>query len=123
MPTQLRNKFTVIAATGLLTLMLTSAPARAHHDHDIVAPLIAGFALGALVNYDHGSGHYYRYQYQRQGHYRQRSGHGSGHRSEHGYSHGYRKYYQKSHSSYGHYSQKRRHSSSHGDYYKPRRKH
>jgi uncharacterized protein YgiB involved in biofilm formation len=119
MSTQIRNKFTVVAATVLLTLMLTIAPARAHHDHDFVAPLIAGFVLGALVNYDHSSRHYYHYQHQRHGHYRQ----GSGHRSGHGYSHGYRKHYQKSHSSYGHYSKKRRHNSSHGGYYKPRRKH
>jgi len=52
MSTQIRNKFTVVAAAGLLTLTIT--PARAHHDHDFVAPLIAGFALGALVNYDRG---------------------------------------------------------------------
>ncbi len=93
MATQIRNKFTVLAATGLLTLMLTSAPARADHDHNIAAPLIIGLALGALVNYGHSSRHYYHYQHQRQGHYRQPSGHGPGH------------------------------SSSHGDYHKPRRKH
>jgi len=78
MSTQIRNKFTVVAATVLLTLMLTIAPARAHHDHDFVAPLIAGFALGALVNYDHSSRHYYHYQHQRHGHYRQAPATGPG---------------------------------------------
>ena len=122
MSIQIRNKFSVLAATSLLTLMLMSAPASAHHDHDIVVPLIAGFALGALVNYGHSSQHYYHYHYQRQGHYHQPSRHGSGHRSGHGKSHGYRKHYHKRHSSHGHYGQKRRHSSGHGAY-KPWRKH
>ena len=79
MSTQIRNKFTVVAAAGLLTLTLTITPARAHHDHDFVAPLIAGFALGALVNYDRGSRHYYHYRYQRHGHYSQKRRHSSSH--------------------------------------------
>ena len=98
MATHIRNKFTVLATTSLLTLMLTSAPARAHHDHNIAAPLIVGFALGALVNYGHSSRHYYHYQHQRQGHYRQPSGHGLGHSS----GHGRLKHYQKSHGNYDH---------------------
>lgn len=123
-----RNKLLLIAASGLLTLMLASVPARADHDHDIVAPLVMGFALGALVNYGHSSQHYYRYQYQRHGH----SGHGSGHRSGHGSGHnsghGYRSQYSNGHyskgpSSHGRYSQKRRHNSNRDGHHTSRRKH
>ena len=47
--TQSRKKLAVLAATGLVTLMLASTTARANHDQDIVTPLIAGFALGLLT--------------------------------------------------------------------------
>jgi hypothetical protein len=115
-----RNKLLLIAASGLLTLMLASVPARADHDHDIVAPLVMGFALGALVNYGHSSQHYYRYQYQRHGH----SGHGSGHSSGHGYRSQYSNgHYSKGPSSHGRYSQKRRHSSNRDGRQTSRRKH
>jgi hypothetical protein len=118
---QPRNKLAVVAATGLVMLALVSTSARANHDHanhnhDVVTPLVAGFALGALLNYGHSSHHYYRYQYQRHGH----SGHGSGH----GYSGGHRtnSHYQKSYSK-GQYGHKQRHSSSRGNRHTPRRKH
>ena len=113
-----RNKLLAIAASGLLALMLTSTALRAHQDHGVVAPLVAGFALGALVNYGHSSHHYY--QYQRHGHYRQGSGHGSGHgyRSQQSSGH-----YSKGHSSHGRYSHKRRYSSGRGGHYNSRRKH
>ncbi len=114
-----RIKLLVIAASGLLALILTSAPLRAHQDDGFVAPLVAGFALGALVNYGHSSHHYYRYQYQRQGHYRQRSGHRSGHKS----GHGYRSQQGNGHYSHDRYSHKRSFSSGRGGHYNSRRKH
>ena len=114
-----RNKLAVMAVTGLVTLALASTSARANHDHYVVTPLVAGFALGALFNYGHSSHHYYRYQYQRHGH----SGHGSGHRSGHGYSgHHYNSHYKKSYSQ-GNYGHKPRHTSSRGNRHTPRRKH
>ncbi len=88
-------------------------------DISVVAPLVAGFALGALVNYGHSSHHYYRYQYQRQGHYRQRSGHRSGHKS----GHGYRSQQGNGHYSHDRYSHKRSYSSGRGGHYNSRRKH
>ena len=110
-----RKKLAVMAATGLVTLILASTPARANHDHDIVTPLVAGFALGALLNYGGSSHHYQRYQYQRHGHYR----HGSGH----GYSNHRNKIHDKrGHNNHGQYSHKKRYSSSQGGYYTPRHK-
>ena len=117
--TQSRKKLAVMAATGLVTLMLASTPARANHDHDIVTPLVAGFALGALLNYGGSSHHYQRYQYQRHGHYRHGSGHGSGH----GYSNHRNNIHDKrGHDNHGQYSHKKRYSSSRGGYYTPRHK-
>jgi uncharacterized protein YgiB involved in biofilm formation len=113
--TQSRKKLAIMAATGLVTLMLASTPARANHDNDIVAPLIAGFALGALLNYGGSTHHYQRYQYQRYGHYRQGSGHGYD-------SHRHNSHYKKGHNSYGQYSHQPRYSSSQGGYYTPRHK-
>jgi hypothetical protein len=115
-----RNKLLLMAASGLITLMLASAPARADHDHNVVAPLVVGFALGALVNYGHSSHHYYRYQYQRHGHSGNRSGHRSGHGYRSQYSNGH---YNKGHSSQGRYSQKRGHRSSRDVHQTSRRKH
>jgi hypothetical protein len=121
-----RNTLLAIAASGLLALMLTSTTLRAHQDHGVVAPLVAGFALGALVNYGHSSHHYY--QYQRHGHYRQGSGHGSGYKSGRKSGHGYRSqqssgHYSEGHSSHGRYSHKRSYSSGRGGHYNSRRKH
>jgi len=117
-----RNKLAVMAATGLLTLMLASTSARASHDHNLLPPLVAGFALGALVNYGHSSHHYYRYQYQRHGY--GYSGHGSGHRSGHGYSNHHRYgHHKRSYSSQGQYGHKPRYSSSRGKGHSSRRKH
>ena len=120
-----RNKLLVIAAGALMTLMLSSTAVRAHHDHAVIAPLVAGFALGALVNYGHSSHHYYRYQYQKHGHYHRRSGHQSGHGYRSQNSNGsYRKrYYSEGYGSHDRYSQKRRHSSNREGHYTPRRKH
>ena len=114
-----RIKLLVIAASALLALMLTSTALRAHQDHGVVAPLVAGFALGALVNYGHSDHHYYRYQYQRHGHFRQGSGHDSGHKS----GHGYRSHHSNGHYSQDHYSHKRSYSSGRGGHYNSRRKH
>lgn len=119
-----RNTLLAIATSGLLALMLTSTALRAHQDHGVVAPLVAGFALGALVNYGNSSHHYYQYQYQRHGHYRQGSGHRSGYRSGHGYrSQQSNAHYSKGHSSHGRYSHKRSYSSGRGGHYNSRRKH
>jgi hypothetical protein len=120
-----RNTLLAIAASGLLALMLASTTLRAHPGHGVVAPLVAGFALGALVNYGHSSHHYYQYQYQyqRHGHYRQRSGHGSGYKSGHNSGHGYRSQQSNGHYSHGRYSDKRSYSSSRGGHYNSRRKH
>ena len=134
MPAQQRNKLAVVATTSLVILALASTSVRANHDHanndyDVVTPLVAGFALGALLNYGHSSHHYYRYQYQRHGY----SGHGPRHGSGHGYSghgsgHGYssqhnKSHYKKSYSSQGPSGHKQRHSSSRGKSHTPRRKH
>jgi hypothetical protein len=115
-----RNKLLLMAVSGLMILMLASAPARADHDQNVVAPLVVGFALGALVNYGQSSHHYYRYQYQRHGHSGNRSGHRSGHGYRSQYSNGH---YSKGHSSQGRYSQKRRHGSSRDGHHTSRRKH
>jgi hypothetical protein len=121
---QPRNKLAVMASVGLVMLALVSTSARANHDQDVVTPLVAGFALGALLNYGHSSHHFYRYQYQRHGHSRHGSGHRSGHGSGHGYgSHYTNSHYKKSHSSHGNYGHKPRHSSNRGSYNAPRRKH
>ncbi len=118
-----RNTLLAIATSGLLALMLTSTALRAHQDHGVVAPLVAGFALGALVNYGNSSHHYYQYQYQRHGHYRQRSGHGSGYKSGHKSVHRYRSQQSSGHYSHGRYNHKRSISSSRGGHYHSRRKH
>jgi hypothetical protein len=123
MPIQQRKKLAVMAVTSLIALVLASTSARANHDHDVVTPLVAGIALGALLNYGHSSHHYYRYQYQRHGNSRHGSSHRSGHGSGHGYSgHNNNGHYKKSYSSQGHNGHKQRHNSSRGNRHTPRRK-
>jgi hypothetical protein len=88
------NKLRMMAAASVVVFALASAPANAHHGHDILGPAVAFIALGALFHHGH-HGHY--------GHY--------GHRRHYGH---YRPHQYKRH---------RRHSHSHGGYHKPRRKH
>jgi hypothetical protein len=91
------NKIRALAAAALVALAVTSAPAKASHESDIIAPLAAIVVLGALVNHQHHG--YYRYSYQSR----------------------YRPYYG---SHYGsHYEPYRRHSHSHGGYREPHYKH
>ena len=109
------NKLQMMAVASLLALAAASTPANANHDHGVVAPLVTGFALGALAY--HGHSHYQQHHY-----YRYRS-------------HGYRQYRsaQQGHGHYGHksrqsysqggYHQRPRHSHSKGGYHQPRRKH
>jgi len=62
------SKFRVMAATGLVVMVLASAPANANHGHNYVAPLAAFIAFSAFVHNNNHSNH-------RHGH-----GHGYGHR-------------------------------------------
>ena len=82
------NGFYPAAAAGVLLLALAfaSVPAKAHHDADIVAPLAAFIAFGALLHH----GHHHRHH--RHGH------HGYGHRPHH------RPYRRHSHSHGGYYN-------------------
>lgn len=70
------NKIRIIAVASLLTLASTSAPVKAHHGHDYVAPLAAFIAFGALLHHSHHRHHYHRYH-----------GHGHGHGHGHSYKH------------------------------------
>ncbi len=109
------NKLQTMAAASLLALTLASAPARANHGHDVVVPLVTGFALGALAYSGHSryrQHHYYRYQ--RHG-YR---------RYQHSpYGHGYYGHQSRRNYSQGGYRHQPRYSSSHGGYHGSRRKH
>ena len=101
------------AAIVLLTAAIATASgaARADHDVDIVTPLVTLFAVGALLNYDHGAHHYrHYYHYRRHGHYPRHRYHGHKHRA-----HGY---YRKRHSNHGYYHKPRRRSHSHGGYHR-----
>jgi hypothetical protein len=70
-----------MAATSLVVFALASAPAGAHGGHNIVAPLAAFIAFGALMHHNHD--HHYGYKRRHHGH-----GHGHGHHRRHSYSHG-----------------------------------
>jgi hypothetical protein len=87
------NKIRVLAVAGLVAVSFASAPAKAHHDHGIVAPMAALIVLGAMVHHsNHGNhGNYRRYD----NHYRP-------------------------HHNHNHH---RRHSDSHGGYHNPKRNH
>ncbi len=82
-------KFRNLFIGGLLSTALVVSPAQAHHDHgaDIVVPLAALFAFGALYHHGHhrhrSHRHYYR-SYKRHGY-----GHGHGH--SHGHGHAYKR--------------------------------
>ena len=88
-----KNKIRVLAAAALVALAVSSAPAKASHDSDIIAPLVAIIAIGALAQQHHHV--HYRYGYQ--SHYRPHYG--------------------------SHYRPYGRHSHSHGGYREPRYKH
>jgi hypothetical protein len=121
------NKLSWITAASLLVLTLSSTPARAHHEADILFPVVTAFALGALWYGDHDR-HYYRhsYRYERHDHYR----HGHFHRghsyreqySRGGYSQGYspQRYYGQGS---GHFGYDKGHGSNHGGHDGHRRKH
>ncbi len=87
------NKLRMMAAASVVVLTLASAPASAHHGHNIVGPAVAFIALSALFHHGH-HGHYGRHYGGHYGHYR-----------PHRYKH------------------HRRHSHSHGGYHNKRRKH
>jgi len=121
------NKLQMMAAASLLALAAASTPANADHGHDIVVPLVAGFALGALAYHGHNryqQRHSYRYRRHSYGQYRPGQ-HGQGHsgyKTQRSYSQG--GYHQRPrHSgSQGGYHQSPRHSRSQGGYHQPRRK-
>lgn len=105
------KKAAILLVAGLMTAM--SGITGADHDTDLVTPLVALFAVGALVNYDRASHHYHHYySYRRYGHYR---GHYSRPRY-HGYRHQGRDYYRKRQSSHGHYAKPQRRNHSQGGY-------
>ncbi|MCP4472371.1 MAG: hypothetical protein GY815_17130 [Gammaproteobacteria bacterium] len=109
------NKLQMMATASLLALAVASTPANAHHDHDVVVPLVTLFALGALAYHGHNhyrQHHYYRYRSHGYRRYRQSQyGHGQyGHQTRHSHSQ-------------GGYCFRPRYSRSQGGYHRPRRKH
>ena len=100
MVTRKSIKLAIGLAAGLLVFSLSSAPARADHGHDAVAPAAAFIALGWMLHHGH-HGHHRHYQY-----YKRYRHHGHrGHKSRYG----------------GHYKHQRKHSHSHGGYHKQKR--
>lgn len=98
-------KVRIIAAASLLALASLSAPARADHGHDYVAPLAAFIAFGALLHHSHHRHHYRQHRYYGHGH-GHGHGHGYGHKRRHSYSigrgghgghggHGHKKHHKK----------------------------
>ena len=75
------NKIRVLAVAGLVAVTFASAPAKAHHDHGIVAPMAALIVLGAMVHHSNHS-NYRRYD----NHYRPHHNHN--HHRRHSDSHG-----------------------------------
>lgn len=61
------RKFGILAAAGLVVLAVSSTPARASHGNDLIVPLAAFIAIGALAHQHHD---HYRYSYHYHGHYR-----------------------------------------------------
>ena len=61
------KKLGIITAAGMVALALTSTPARANHGDDLLLPLAAFVAIGALAHQHHS---HYHYQYRSYGHYR-----------------------------------------------------
>ena len=49
------SKLRVLAVGGLVALAITSTPARADHDHNVIAPAIAFIALGFILMIGGGS--------------------------------------------------------------------
>ena len=47
------KKIRFAALAGLVAMSVASLPARAHHDHNIVAPLAAFIAFNALIHHRH----------------------------------------------------------------------
>lgn len=73
------NKIRIMAAAGLIALAVSSAPAKASHGHDYIAPLAAFVAIGALANFHH-HGHYsHHYRPHYRPHYRQHRRHSHSH--------------------------------------------
>ena len=110
----------VTSVAGVITLALASTPAAAHHDHDVVVPLVTGFALGAIAFHGHGHSHYHHsYRYHGHGYrYHRKSYRTHGHHGNHGH---YRYRAKRAYSHSGHY-RKPAYSHSHGGYHKPHRK-
>ena len=79
------KKTRLVAAAGLLTIALASAPASAHQGgHSYVAPLAAFIALNAFIHHNH-HGHSQRWHYRHHGHHRP---HHRKHHRKHSHSHG-----------------------------------
>lgn len=74
------TKIRLLAATGLVTAALVSAPANAHQEHNYIAPLAAFITLNALFHHQHYRRHHYRHH----GHH----GHHQPHYRKHSHSHG-----------------------------------
>jgi hypothetical protein len=127
MAKQTGKKLVWAAIAGVVVLGLTASPARAHHEPDIVLPVVTAFALGALWSHGHGDRYYrhgYRYErhgYRRGGHY----GHGYTHkrqysRGNYAYGYGHNGHYGPGRSDYGH---SRGHGSTRGGHDGPKRRH
>lgn len=87
------KRFRLMALGSLFALALVSAPASAHHDHNIIGPVVTFIALGALLHHSghshHGHHGHYSYQYKkkrRHNHRRHSHSHGGYHGHKRGYS-------------------------------------
>lgn len=112
------KKIQLMAATGLFAMALAVLPAKASHDHDVVLPMVAGFALGAIAFRGHHRHHHY-YRYERHGY--RKHGHSRYRYSKRG--HGHYAHQPRHSSSHGGYHRQPRHDHSRGGYHQPRRKH
>jgi hypothetical protein len=113
------GKLAWAAAVCLVVLSLGTTPARADHDHDIVLPMVTGFALGALWSHGHGDRYYsHGYRYKRHGHHRgghYRHGHHRG--GHHRYGHSHKRPYSYSRGGYANgYGHKRHYGPGRSDY-------
>ena len=74
------NKLRMMAASSMVVFALASAPASAHHGHNIVGPAVAFIALSALFHHGHHGHHGRLYGHHRPHHYK--------HHRRHSHSHG-----------------------------------
>jgi len=106
------NKFQVMTVGSLVALALVTSPARASHDHSIIAPAIAFIALGSIL-YHNQHRHHYRHEHKRHHHHRPR------HSASYG---GYHKP-ERDHYGHGENHNRKRNRNGHGGNHKQKRNH